>query len=115
MAAHDEEFERKLKRRAGRLRKALLANLATRQLTDPVYSDLVEDYVQLWIQRERLQADIEERGITVYDGKREMDVPNCSIGEKLRTSKQMTTIFRALGFQDAALKAQAPAGEDDEL
>lgn len=107
--------EKKLRQRANRLRKALLYNLEARGLFEPIYADMVEDYVQLWIQREHLQADIEARGVTIWDGKREMEVANCSIGEKIRTSKQMTTIYKALGFQDQALKAQAPTDEDDEL
>ena len=107
--------EKKLRQRANRLRKALLYNLEARGLFEPIYADMVEDYVQLWIQRERLQADIEARGVTIWDGKREMEVANCSISEKIRTSRQMTTIYKAMGFQEQALKAQAPADEDDEL
>ena len=81
-----------------------------------IYADMVEDCVALWITRERLEADIAERGVTVFDEKRGLPVENCSVSARVRVSKQMTTIMQTLGYKDQAIKARRPEGDaDDEL
>ncbi len=157
----EDESERKLRRRANRIRKAMLRDLQERGLTaapapgrksagrsagggscggqsggagsawadawtgssgdgdkdrGAIYADMVEDYVALWITRERLEADIAERGVTVFDEKRGLPVENCSVSARVRVSKQMTTIMQTLGYKDQAIKARRPEGDaDDEL
>ena len=143
----EDESERKLRRRANRIRKAMLQDLWARGLTaapatgrkngeiavaaawagagssaggdkdrGAIYADMVEDYVALWITRERLEADIAERGVTVFDEKRGLPVENCSVSARVRVSKQMTTIMQTLGYKDQAIKARRPEGDaDDEL
>lgn len=147
----EDEAERKLRRRANRIRKAMLQDLWARGLTaapvpgrksagrsagggsygadawtgssgdgdkdrGAIYADMVEDYVALWITRERLEADIAERGVTVFDEKRGLPVENCSVSARVRVSKQMTTIMQTLGYKDQAIKARRPEGDaDDEL
>lgn len=101
--------------RANKLRKTLLSNLAARGLVEPIYDDMVDDYIELWIQRAKLDADILERGVTVYDGKRDMMVDNICVSRRVQVSHQMLAIYRDLGFRDQAVKARAPDGEDDEL
>lgn len=122
--AEADEAERKLRRRANRIRKAMLRDLQERGLTAPkdgsdrdrgtIYADMVEDYVALWITRERLEADISERGVTVPDEKRGLPVENCSVSARVRVSKQMTTIMQTLGYKDQAIKARRPEGDADE-
>lgn len=80
-----------------------------------VFVQMVEDYVALWITREKLEADIDERGVTVMDEKRGLPVENCSVSARVRVSKQMTTIIQSLGYKDHAVKARRPEVEDDEL
>ena len=131
----ETEEDRKLRRRANRIRKAMLQDLQARGLTAPkaassgagsssgsnrdrgaIYADMVEDYVALWITRERLEADIAERGVTVFDEKRGLPVENCSVSARVRVSKQMTTIMQTLGYKDQAIKARRPEGDaDDDL
>ena len=106
---------RSLTIRANRLRKALLNNLAARDLIEPIYADMVDDYITLWTQRALLDEDIEERGVTVLDEKRGMLVDNISVSRRVQVSHQMLAIYRDLGFRDQAVKARAPDGEDDEL
>ena len=101
--------------RAKKLRKSLLDNLEARGLYDPVYADMVEDYITLWTQRAQLDADIAERGVTVYDEKREMYVDNICVSRRVQVSHQMLAIYRDLGFREQAVKARVPDGEDDEL
>lgn len=119
-----DEAERKLRRRANRIRKAMLRDLQERGLTAPkdgsdrdrgtIYTDMVEDYAALWITRERLEADISERGVTVMDEKRGLPVENCSVSARVRVSKQMTTIMQTMGYKDQAIKARRPEGDADE-
>lgn len=131
----ETEEDRKLRRRAKRIRQAMLQDLQARGLTaakaatggagcspgsdrdrGAIYADMVEDYVALWITRERLEKDIEERGVTVMDEKRGLPVENCSVSARVRVSKQMTTIMQTLGYKDQAIKARRPEGDfDDDL
>lgn len=80
-----------------------------------VYVQMVEDYIELWATRAKLEADIAERGVTVMDYKRGLPVENCSVSARVRVSKQMTTIVQSLGYKDHAVKARRPEVEDDEL
>lgn len=123
--------DQKLRRRANRIRKAMLQDLQARGLTaaksgavapagdrdrGAIYADMVEDYVALWLTRERLEADIAERGVTIMDEKRGLPVENCSVSARVRVSKQMTTIMQTLGYKDQAVKARRPEGDmDDDL
>lgn len=86
-----------------------------RQGFGTVFVQMVEDYVALWITREKLEADIAERGVTVMDEKRGLPVENCSVSARVRVSKQMTTIVQSLGYKDHAVKARRPEVEDDDL
>lgn len=104
-----------LKRKANALRKSMEASLAARGRTEQIYSDMVGDYLELWWTRAELEADIRERGVTVMDEKRGLPVENCSVSARVRVSAQMGKMYKAMGFQELAVKNQAPDGEDDEL
>ena len=104
-----------LKRKANALRKSMEASLQARGLTEQIYSDMVGDYLELWWTRAELEADIRERGVTVFDEKRGLPVENCSVSARVRVSAQMGKMYKAMGFQELAVKNQAPDGEDDEL
>lgn len=113
--AKEQPSELAMKRRANALRKSMLDSLEARGLTEQVYADKVEDYIELWITRAKLEADISERGVLVYDAKRGLDVENCAVSARVRVSAQMDRIYKALGFQELAVKNQAPDGDDDAL
>lgn len=104
-----------LKRKANTLRKSMEASLLARGLTEQVYADTVHDYLELWWTRQELEADIRERGPVIMDEKRGLPVENCSVSARVRVSAQMLKMFKSLGFQELAVKNQAPDGEDDEL
>ena len=104
-----------LKRKANTLRKSMEASLLARGLTEQIYSDMVGDYLELWWTRQELEADIRERGPVVMDEKRGLPVENCSVSARVRVSAQMGKMYKAMGFQELAVKNQAPDGEDDEL
>ena len=104
-----------LKRKANALRKSMEASLKARGLTEQIYSDMVSDYLELWWTRAELEADIRERGPTVMDEKRGLPVENCSVSARVRISAQMGKMYKAMGFQELAVKNQAPEDEDDAL
>ena len=104
-----------LKRKANALRKDMLESLQRRGLTERIYADKVEDYLELWWTRAALEADIAERGILIFDARRGLDVENCSISARVRVSAQMDRLYKALGFQELAQRNQAPDGDDDDL
>lgn len=97
------------------LKADMLANLEARGLVEKVYTDKVNEYMDLWEQRIKLERDIRERGISVLDEKRGMMVENRSISLEVQVSRQMLAIYQALGFKDQALGAKAGAVDDDEL
>ena len=95
-----------------RLKKSLEDNLSARGLVEEVFSDKVQEYMDLWRRRQQLEEDIEARGVSVMDERRGMLVENRSVSLEVQISRQMLAIYTALGFKDQA--GQRP-GEDDEL
>lgn len=97
------------------IRQAMLEDLQRRSLTEPVYLDMVDEYLTLWELRRKLAKDVEERGVSVLDGARGGRTENRSISLGLQVSKQMLSLYNALGFGDRAKNAIAGAEEEDEL
>lgn len=98
------------------LKQALLDNLTARGLVEQVYVDKVDEYMDLWRQRQFLNEDIESRGVTVYDFKRETYIENRSVSLEVQVSRQMLAIYTALGFKDISANAKVTSGgEDDDL
>lgn len=97
------------------LRKTMLENLEARGLIEPIYSDMVEEYMELWERRRQLAEDVKTRGVSVYDVKGHL-TENRSISLGIQVSKQMLAIYAALGFKDQAAAATIGGGmADDEL
>lgn len=94
------------------LRQSMLDNLDARGLVEEAYRDKVEEYMDFWVQRQKLETDIAARGITVLDEKRGMMVENRSVSLAVQVSRQMLAIFKALGLQEDA--CTPPQGEDDD-
>lgn len=97
------------------LKKTMLEDLKARGLTEPIFSDMVDEYLELWERRRLLAEDVKERGVSVIDGARGGRTENRSISLGLQVSKQMLSIYTALGFCDRAKAAMPAAGEEDEL
>ena len=99
-----------------RLKKSLEDNLSARGLVEEVFSDKVQEYMDLWRRRQQLEEDIEARGVSVMDERRGMLVENRSVSLAVQVSRQMLAIYDALGFKEQAKGAAiSPGGEDDEL
>lgn len=96
------------------LRKSMLDNLKARGLVEEAYQDKVEEYMDFWVQRQKLEADVAARGISVLDAKRDMMVENRSVSLSVQVSRQMLAIFKALGLQEDTCAA-SQADDDDDL
>ena len=46
-----------------KIRKTLIAQLKNKNADIPTFTDLIDDYMTLWITKELLKADIEETGV----------------------------------------------------
>lgn len=97
------------------LRDGLRDNLESRGLIEPQYRDMTEHYLALWVQRQKLEADIAQRGVTLWDEKRGMEVENRSVSLNVQVSRQMLNIYSALGFKDISSGAAKTPDQDDEL
>ena len=96
------------------IRSDLLEQLNSRGSPGRFFTDLVEDYMDLWITKNMLLDDIKSRGVTVrYNngGGQSGYKKNDSIEQVLKVNMQMLRILDKLG-----LKPSMAAGEDyDEL
>lgn len=93
------------------LKRALLDNLAARGLDQEVYTDKVEEYMKFWVLQQKLEADIDQRGLTVIDD-RGRQTENRSVSLKVQVSKQMLALFNAMGFKPSDFVG---LGADDDL
>lgn len=92
------------------LRASLLDDLKRRGLDSTAYRDKVDEYMDFWVRRKTLQADVEERGLTVVD-ERGRVTENRSVSLEIQTARQMLTLFTALGFKPE--EAKPPVDDDD--
>ena len=93
-----------------RLRADLTANLEARGLVEAVYRDKVTEYMDLWVRRRQLQADIAERGLTIDTERGQVE--NRSVTLELQTSRQMLAIYNALGFREAPGSGRSAEPDD---
>lgn len=96
------------------LRQSMLDNLEARGLVESIYTEQVDQYMEFWVQARQLRDDVAERGITVYDEKRGMEVENRSVSLLVQVSRQMQNIYTALGFKDVSASAKVIADDDDD-
>ena len=97
-----------------KLKDSLIDNLLARGIAEDVFTDKVQEYMDLWQRRQELEADIEARGVVIEDAKRGGMVENRSVSLEVQISRQMLAIFKSLGFEDMA-QANDSGGDDDEL
>lgn len=99
-----------------KLRKSLIEQLCGSRKPPAHYSDLVDDYLNLWETKELLQADIKEKGIS-YETMSAAGVKilkqNPSTKEIVMVNRQMLTILKELGLTTEKLVSHKD--DDDEL
>ncbi|WP_423219649.1 P27 family phage terminase small subunit [Clostridium ihumii] len=83
------------------IKEDLLKQLKENETHGKHYEDLVNDYMALWDIKNRLIADIKERGVSVEwnNGKQVGMKKNDSIPELNKTSAQMLKILSELGLK----------------
>lgn len=93
------------------IRRDLLDQLERNGTCGKYYTDLVEDYMSFWVDKQLLTDDIQARGVVVtynngggQSGKKRND----SIADKIKVNVQMLNILNALGIKPA------PADGDDD-
>lgn len=96
------------------LRKQMLDNLKGRGMTEKIYTDKVEEYMNLWLTLQKLNEDIKQRGVQVpdYNG---ILKENKSIAMSVQVSKQLLSLWNALGFKDYVLAINTDNEDTDEL
>lgn len=103
---------------AAELEQTLLDDLTARGLVQPVYFRKAREYARFFRQKAALDLDIEERGVMVWDEKRGCLVDNPALSRAVQIANMMQTIFRDLGFREAAIssaKAADTGGGVDDL
>lgn len=93
------------------LKRSLLSSLEARGLTEKVYADKVDEYMDFWQLLRELRADIADRGLTVVDDRGRIS-ENRSVSLSIQVSRQMLVIFNALGFKQNDANGGDP---DDDL
>ena len=83
------------------IKEDLLKQLESNETYGKHYEDLVNDYMALWIIKNRLIEDVNERGVSVEwkNGKQTGKKKNDSISELNKTSAQMLKILNDLGLR----------------
>lgn len=96
-----------------KIKKSLLEQLARSGNDDPHFSDMVEDYMKMYVTKELCNRDIEQRGVNVTSiGSKGQTVvhKNDSVDMMLKTNAQMLKLLDALG-----VKPDAVVEDDEEL
>jgi len=78
------------------------------------YLDLVNDYLSLWDVKNKLIADIEERGVVIEwsNGKQVSQKKNDSISELNKTNAQMLKLLSELGLKATDIAKEDGEGDD---
>lgn len=104
------------------LKKALIEDLERAGINRLPYTDMVDQYMELWVQLKQLNEDVAERGVQIQyqNGEKQKGVTdNKSLGAAIRIGARMDDILGRLGYTERARKASAAAAsggdEDDEL
>lgn len=97
------------------LKKAIDDDLKARGLTSPVYKDMAKRYLSFIEMEHEADEEIKDKGLNIWDAKRQSWQSNPAISAKINASRQAAAIYRALGYEDEAKKARVTDGDDDEL
>ncbi len=94
------------------IKKDLLDQLERNGTVGEFYTDLVNDYMDMWVTKCLLVDDIQRRGVSVkYDngGGQKGVKKNDSVQERLRVNDQMLKVIEKIG-----IKPSQAGGEDDD-
>lgn len=94
------------------IKEDLLLQLSINETEEKRYIDLIDDYMSLWDIKNRLIADIKDRGVTVEwnNGRQTGFKKNDSVSELVKVNTQMLKILN-----DLNLKPSPKVDDDDDL
>lgn len=95
------------------IRRDLMAQLERNGTVGEQFRGLVDDYMKMWVIKEKLAADIKERGVLVTaigPGGREYLKKNDSVDQLPKYNAQMMKLLSEIG-----IKPEQNPGDDDEL
>lgn len=96
------------------IKKDLLDQLDRNGTVGKHYDDLINDYMNFWVDKQMLTDDIQERGVTVTynNGGGQCGVKrNDSIADKIKVNVQMLNILNALNIKPSNGEDE----DDDEM
>lgn len=93
------------------LRKYMMEDLELRGLGGKIYTDKVEEYMDLWCVFQMAKEDVDKNGVFLFDD-RGRRTKNDSANLVNQVSRQMLSIFNTLGFKP---REGGNAYDDDEL
>lgn len=99
------------------IQESLIEELRKNGNDSRFFIDLVKDYMSLWVIKNKLIDDIEERGVVskYQNGETQWGYKrNDSVGELNKVSAQMLKILTQLKIQPKVVES-VPDDEDDEL
>lgn len=108
----EKRYKQRAKKRA-KIKNSLLTELADKGCTGDFYTDLVEDYMNMWDIKEELYIDIKEQGVvTVYqNGSNQFGrKKNDSVKEFSSTNNQMIKLLSALNIKPGDKESQLEKG-----
>lgn len=94
------------------IKKDLLDQLDRNGTIGKYYTDLIEDYMDMWVTKCLLVEDIKERGVSVIynnGGGQSGHKKNDSVDQRMKINAQMLKLLSELGIKPA----QAGGDEDD--
>ena len=89
---------------SGKIKQYLLKALKDKNADKPVFTDLVERYIQMWGTAIELERDIDKRGVSV-ENQRGGWSKNDSVALLVNVNKQMLIILDKLGLNANTIKA----------
>lgn len=97
-----------------KIRMALRNQLKENNMDNPLWLDLVEDYMKFWDLKEELQKSIRTKGamVVIKNGSQEFYKKNDAVVELPKVSKRMTDILDTLKIQVAVIEEDGE-GDDD--
>ena len=94
------------------IKKDLLDQLERNSTVGKYYTDLIEDYMNMWITKSLLTEDVKERGVRTYynnGGGQSGYKKNESVDQHIKINAQMLKLLSEIGIKPA----QAGGEEDD--
>jgi hypothetical protein len=98
------------------IKKDLLEQLERNGTVGEYYTDLVNDYMDLWVTKCILVDDIQQRGVTVpwnNGGGQKGRKKNDSVELRIKINAQMLKLLSALGLK--ATEADGDSNDDEEM